>query len=57
MLVKPAPNRAVPDPERGGLLPEEGRDVDATSTYWHRRIEDNDVVVVDAEPPAKPAKA
>ncbi len=57
MLVKPAPNRAVPDPERGGLLPEEGRDVDATSIYWHRRIEDNDVIVVVEPSPAKAPKA
>lgn len=47
MYVKPQPGRSVPDPERGGLLPAEGREVDDTSTYWHRRVEDNDVILVD----------
>jgi hypothetical protein len=43
MFVKPAPGRTVPDPERGGVLPVDGRDVPVT-TYWLRRIEDNDVL-------------
>lgn len=59
MFVKPQPGRSVPDPERGGLLAEDGREVPDTSTYWHRRVEDNDVVVVDpdAASAATPAAA
>ena len=44
MFVKPAPGRTVPDPERGGFLPDEGRDVPDT-TYWARRVEDKDVLL------------
>ena len=46
MFVKPAPGRTVPDPERGGVLPVDGRDVPVT-TYWQRRVADNDVVVLE----------
>ena len=46
-LVKPAPDRTVPDPERGGLLADAGRVVDVTEQYWARRIRDNDVIVED----------
>lgn len=45
MFVKPAAGLSVPDPERGGLLAAEGREVEPT-TYWHKRIEDKDVDVV-----------
>jgi len=55
MHVKPAPGLKVPDPERGGLLADEGREVDDTSTYWTRRVDDGDVVVV-SPPPAKAGK-
>jgi hypothetical protein len=48
MFVKPAPGRAVPDPERGGLLGDAGRHVEPTQ-YWLRRQQDNDVIVVDEE--------
>lgn len=47
MFVKPNPGRSVPDPERGGLLAAEGREVDPTSTYWTRRVDDGDVELVD----------
>ncbi len=47
MFVKPNPGRCVPDPERGGLLAAEGREVDPTSTYWARRVDDGDVALVD----------
>lgn len=59
MFVKPQPGRSVPDPERGGLLAEAGREVSDTSTYWHRRVEDKDVEVVDPSevPAASPAVA
>jgi len=54
MQVKPVSGRQVPDPEKGGFLPSEGRAVKAT-IYWLRRLADGDVVeVVAAEP--KPAK-
>lgn len=48
MFVKPAPGRAVPDPERGGLLAEAGRRVEPTQ-YWLRRQQDNDVIVADED--------
>lgn len=49
MHVKPAPGLKVPDPERGGLLADEGREVDDTSIYWSRRVDDGDVVVSQPE--------
>lgn len=48
MHLKPSPDLTVPDPERGGALPTEGREV-APSTYWQRRLADGDVV--EALPP------
>jgi hypothetical protein len=53
MLVKPVSGRQVPDPEKGGFLPPEGRAVEAT-TYWLRRLAEGDVAEVEAE--LKPAK-
>lgn len=41
--LKPAEGRAVPDLERGDLLPADGRAV-ALSDYWLRRLADGDVV-------------
>ena len=48
MYVKPKDGRQVPDPDRGDVLPVEGREVN-DQQYWQRRIEDGDVEV--AEPP------
>lgn len=45
MQVKPASGRQVPDPEKGGFLPQEGREVEA-SAYWLRRLRDGDVIEV-----------
>lgn len=57
MFVKPAAGLSVPDPERGGLLAAEGREVEPT-TYWHKRVQDQDVEVVQTPAPAiAPAKA
>lgn len=57
MYVKPADGLNVPDPERGGLLAAAGRKVDPT-TYWHKRVQCGDVVVVaDADAPAAEAAA
>ena len=42
MHVKPIPGRQVPDPEKGGYLPPEGRNVEPTA-YWLRRLRDKDV--------------
>lgn len=47
MLIKPKRGRSVPDPARGDLLPEEGRNVEESS-YWHRRIADGDIEEVGA---------
>lgn len=57
MYVKPVEGRQVPDPEKGGFVPPEGRHVDRTQ-YWLRRIADGDLL--QANPPAvaeKPAPA
>lgn len=50
MFLKPANGLDVPDIERSGLLAAEGRKVEPT-TYWQRRIDDGDVVVVEAKDP------
>ena len=42
MYLKPAKGRSVPDPARGDLLPESGRNVEP-SPYWQRRIGSGDV--------------
>jgi hypothetical protein len=47
MRIKPVSGRQVPDPEKGGYLPEEGREVEP-NVYWLRRIEDGDVTEVTA---------
>lgn len=49
LYVKPAPERSVPVPEKGGqLLGEQGEWV-PRDAYWLRRLKDNDVI--EAEPP------
>jgi hypothetical protein len=53
MYVKPVAGRQVPDPDRGGFLPEEGREV-KSQQYWLRRIDDGDVIEV-AQPAEAPA--
>ena len=46
LKVKPAPGRAVPVPEKGGvLLAAEGETV-PRNAYWHRRLSDGDVVEI-----------
>ena len=50
LYVKPAPGRVVPDPERGGYLPESGGSV-PRNAYWQRRLTDQDVI--EAKAPAK----
>jgi len=48
MYVKPVSGRQVPDPEKGGYLPEEGREVEP-NVYWLRRELDGDVTVEAAD--------
>lgn len=43
MFIKPKKGKQVPDPYRGGYLPEEGAEVDDYDIYWQRRISDQDV--------------
>lgn len=57
MFVVPKPGQMIPDPAQFGTpayyLPPEGREVDA-SDYWHRRVLDGGVTVVEpSEPPAE----
>lgn len=47
MYIKPMPDRLVPDPEKGGILPPEGRYVSDYDIYWLRRISDGDVEKID----------
>lgn len=46
MFVKPAAGRAVRDPVKGTLLPEDGAEV-PESMFWIKRLRDGDVVKVD----------
>jgi len=58
MFIKPVSGRRVPDPEKGGFVPPEGRVVADHDQYWLRRIADGDVVKADQKPaPAKGGKA
>ena len=41
MFVKPATGLVIPDPDRGGVLPAEGRDVPPTE-FWRRRLRDGE---------------
>ncbi|MGP3594311.1 DUF2635 domain-containing protein [Vagococcus sp. WN89Y] len=45
MKIKPTAGRAVRDPVKGTLLPEEGADVE-NSPFWRRRLRDGDVELV-----------
>jgi len=51
-LYIPAPGMSVPDPERGGLVPPQGREVDPNVQYWAHRIRDRDLIL-----PPEPAPA
>lgn len=57
MYVKPTPGSTVPDPQRGGSLPPEGRNVDVDQ-YWLKRIAEGHVVefVPRPQPDATQAK-
>lgn len=56
MYVIPLAGRHVPDPVKGDVLPEHGRNV-ADDVYWYRRIKDGDVKrLTDAEGAALQAK-
>lgn len=54
MTVYPAKGRVVPDPEAGGTLAAEGREV-PRDEYWLRRLSDQDVTL-DAPKKAKADK-
>lgn len=63
MFVKPNPDRKVGkqplkvyDPVHRDYLPETGRKV-ADNAYWMRRLQVQDVVLIDELPPAKTGKA
>lgn len=51
MYLKPVAGRRVPDPDKGGVLPPEGRNVEPNQ-YWLRRRADGDVV--ESNPPQAP---
>lgn len=45
MKIKPAAGRAVRDPAKGTLLPEDGAVVEIDA-FWRRRLQDGDVEIV-----------
>lgn len=51
MFIKASPGMRVRDPVTKRVLPEEGKEV-PESTFWIRRLQDGDVVIVPPEPPA-----
>lgn len=55
MFVKPVEGRQVPDPEKGGVLPSDGRVVEPTA-YWLRRVADGDVEQVETKDAKKGGK-
>lgn len=48
MFVKPIKGRSVPDPARGDVLPEKGRNVEA-SAYWFRREAAGEIKIISKE--------
>lgn len=57
MFVKPAPGIKLRDPVTKQFIPSEGLQVDDFDLFWIRRINDGDVVVVDALKPVKASEA
>lgn len=54
--IRPAfAGAVIRDPRSRRPLPESGAEVEASS-YWRRRLVAGDVVLVEAAPPAPPAK-
>lgn len=51
MFVKPAPGLKVRDPKSKLHIPEAGAEVPETDSYWVRRVQDGDVVVVETPSP------
>lgn len=49
MLIKPINGKQIPDPVRGGFLPQAGSEVDENDMYWQRRINDGDVEIAKPE--------
>jgi hypothetical protein len=49
MFIQPVSGRRVPDPEKGGFVPPEGRVVADHDQYWLRRLADGDVVKADLQ--------
>lgn len=56
MKLKPADGRAVRDPAKGKLLPEDGAEV-TLNAFWRRRLRDGDVVEVTADTASTTAAA
>lgn len=49
VFIKPKKGKQIPDPVRGGFLPELGAKVDVNDIYWQRRINDGDVEIAKPE--------
>jgi hypothetical protein len=50
--IRPATGLRIRDPRTRQLLPDEGARVPAT-TFWRRRLRDDDVVLVEEKPAVK----
>ena len=56
MKVKPAPGRAVRDPQQNyRLMPEQGGEV-PDNAFWQRRLRDGDVVLIEDQPDDAPSQ-
>lgn len=55
MFVKPAAGRRVRDPRSKIPLPDSGAEVSDSDSYWVRRLQDGDVVLVVPSQPTKKA--
>lgn len=53
MRVRPKPGMTVRHPQTKQIIPAEGIDVLPTDLYWHRRVQQGDVEVVDEQPEAE----
>ncbi len=55
MRVQVAPGLVIRDPITKQLVPPEGIDVPDGDLFWHRRLRDGDVLIVQPAAKAEPA--
>lgn len=52
MFIKPAPGLRIRDPHTKQFLPDDGVEVPNDDLFWHRLINDGDVILVPPDQPA-----